>query len=592
MKRKILPIYFSLLVQILLLIPKHSKAGLLYPKASETRETVSLDGIWNFVASPLTDPLIGFRNYWYKRDLTTVDADIHLMPVPSSYNDITQNAAIRDLLGIAWYDRTFFVPKSWKGQRVWLRFSSVHYAAQIYVNGELAMNHEVGHLPFQKEITWLIGFGEENRVTVACDNTLLSNTVPQGTVTQVDTDNGTTYRQDYSFDFFNYAGIHRPVTLYTTPISFIDDITINSTLGDNGYGYVSYNISVVQPDGETTLNISLRDKDGIIVAIAEGKSGILSVEYPRLWWPYLMDPEPGYLYTLRVELLSPIGDVIDIYRQPVGIRTLTWTNTSFLINYKPVYLHGFGRHEDADIRGKGLDFPTILRDYNLIKWVGANAYRTSHYPYADEIMDLADKLGIMIIDECPSVNTELFSTSLLENHKRSLTELISRDKNRPSVIAWSIANEPRTQTYDSGIYFGKIAAHVRSLDLSRPITIALARSVNEDYAGQHLDIISFNRYNAWYQNSGRLDMITKNVIKEATAWHEKYKKPVLMSEYGADTMEGLHIYPEFIWSEEFQVKLMSKHFEAFDALRETGFFIGEFIWNFADFKTAQTFIRV
>lgn len=120
-----------------------------------------------------------------------------------------------------------------------------------------------------------------------------------------------------------------------------------------------------------------------------------------------------------------------------------------------------------------------------------------------------------------------------------------------------------------------------------------------------MDIISFNRYNGWYFNASHLDMIIKNVVGEANGWFEKYNKPVIMSEYGADTMEGLHIvsisnhieanllfgilqYPAFMWSEEFQVKLMSKHFQAFDQLREQGFFIGEFIWNFADFKTAQS----
>ncbi|KAK9710558.1 Glycosyl hydrolases family 2, sugar binding domain [Popillia japonica] len=201
------------------------------------------------------------------------------MPVPSSYNDITQNPAIRDHLGIAWYDRTFFVPKSWRNQRVWLRFSSVHYAAQIYVNGELAMNHEIGHLPFQKEVTHLVVFGDENRVTVACDNTLLSNTVPQGTVTPVDTDNGTTYRQSYTFDFFNYAGIHRPVTLYTTPKSYIDDVTIKTSLDDAGYGYVGYNVSVINLNetDELNVNVALLDKDGIIVAMAEGSVGVLNI---------------------------------------------------------------------------------------------------------------------------------------------------------------------------------------------------------------------------------------------------------------------------------------------------------------------------
>lgn len=97
---------------------------------------------------------------------------------------------------------------------------------------------------------------------------------------------------------------------------------------------------------------------------------------------------------------------VDVYEQPFGIRQLHWTNNTFTINGKPIYIRGVGKHEDSDIRGKGLDLALILRDYNLLKWMGVNAYRTSHYPYAEEIMDLADKLGIMIIDETPAVNTE------------------------------------------------------------------------------------------------------------------------------------------------------------------------------------------
>lgn len=118
--------------------------------------------------------------------------------------------------------------------------------------------------------------------------------------------------------------------------------------------------------------------------------------------------------------------LVDHYKQPFGIRELTYNSTSFTINGKNIYIRGekfytqlankfnvfflltkgFGRHEDSDIRGKGLDLPLIVRDYNLIKWIGANCYRTSHYPYADEIMDLADQQGIMIIDEVPAVDTE------------------------------------------------------------------------------------------------------------------------------------------------------------------------------------------
>lgn len=98
--------------------------------------------------------------------------------------------------------------------------------------------------------------------------------------------------------------------------------------------------------------------------------------------------------------------LLDTYDQLFGIRVLTWDSNSFKVNGKPVYFRGFGRHEDSDIRGKGLDLPLIIRDHNLIRWIGANSYRTSHYPYAEEIMDLADSLGIMIINEVPAVNTK------------------------------------------------------------------------------------------------------------------------------------------------------------------------------------------
>lgn len=106
------------------------------------------------------------------------------------------------------------------------------------------------------------------------------------------------------------------------------------------------------------------------------------------------------------------------------------------------------------IRGKGLDNALLLRDFSLLKWIGANAYRTSHYPYSEESMQFADEHGIMVIDECPSVNTDLFEPQLLENHMSALEQLIHRDRNHASVIAWSIANEPRTKKKSAEDYFG------------------------------------------------------------------------------------------------------------------------------------------
>ncbi|XP_074040769.1 beta-glucuronidase-like isoform X1 [Leptinotarsa decemlineata] len=589
----VFPTWLFLALSFYSTVAEIHKGGILFPRESETRQIVSLDGLWNFIVPNISDPFIGFEQHWYKKALKEVNiSEVLLMPVPASYNDITTDWRIRDHVGLVWYDRTFFVPKFWSEVgRVWLRFGSVSYAAQVWINGQLVMSHEIGHLPFVGEVSQYLKFGKENRVTVACDNTLLADTIPQGTIEELVSGR---LSQSYTFDFFNYAGIDRPVYLYTTPTTYIDDISVSTVALQNSEALLEYDITIIG-FANVSCRVSLIDHNRNVIANSgdyEMAHGILKVENPKLWWPYLMHSSPGYLYTFQVELLDEHRDLVDKYSLPIGIRVLSWTNSSFLINGKSVYLHGFGRHEDSDIRGKGLDFPLIMRDYNLIKWVGANAYRTSHYPYAEEIMDLADEMGIMIIDECPSVNTEIFSETLLAKHKISLTELIKRDKNRPSVIIWSAANEPRTQYLQAKDYFRQVIEHIKQLDASRPTTIVEAQNVNIVQSSSFVDIISFNRYNGWYSNEGNLDVITYYVMQEAREWHNKFNKPVIMQEYGGDTLEGLHFAPPFIWSEEYQVELLSHHFKAFDTLRAEGFFIGEFIWNFADFKTAQTYTRV
>ncbi|XKL61127.1 hypothetical protein PGB90_008184 [Kerria lacca] len=577
------------------------QGGILYPRESESREVKLLDGIWNFRLS--LDPLMGFKEKWFTKDLSKTGSVIP-MPVPSSYNDITMERKIRDHVGIVWYDKTFFVPDSWRqfGYHVWMRFSSVHYAAQVWINGHLAMSHEIGHLPFHREITSFVQFGKQNRVTVAVDNTLLQTTLPQGLLQDLPVEDTVETIQTYTFDFFNYAGIHRSVHLYTTPTIYIDDVKILTDVKTDGTtGLIHYNITIggsFSKEESVMCFVDLLDQDGNFIvrknrnSTLDGLSGTIEVPNAKLWWPYLMHPIPGYMYMLQLQLSQKDSGINDVYRQPVGIRNLKWNATTLTINGKPIYLRGFGRHEDSDIRGKGLDLALITKDYNLIKWIGANAYRTSHYPYAEEIMDFADQQGIMIINECPGVDLVNYSIILRNKHMDSMAELIRRDKNRPSVIMWSIANEPRSQLKEAAEYFRSVVEFVKSYDETRPITAVLNRAENEDEAGQYLDIIGFNRYNSWYSNTGRLEVIREKVEDEAYKWHTKYNKPVFMAEYGADTIPGLHINPSYVWSEEYQVELLSEHFKAFDALRKKQFFIGEMIWNFADFNTAQTVTRV
>ncbi|KAJ3623897.1 hypothetical protein MTP99_017560 [Tenebrio molitor] len=568
----------------------YTEAGILYPRVSETREQISLDGIWNFALTDPTNATKGHDEGWYLRDLRAVDSlDVALMPVPSSYNDIgTDGFGLRDHVGPVWYQRSFIVPTSWTGRRVWIRFSAANYAADVWINGEAAVSHSIGHLPFQAEVTSLVNYGSRSTITVSVDNTMSDTTIPEGSIQEL---NSGRIKQEHKFDYFNYAGIDRPVVLYTTPSTYIDDISVVTDV-DGINGFVNYTVTVEGSD-DVTARIGLVDKDGNEVATDTVLEGSLFIPDANLWWPYLMDPNPGYMYSLEVQLLDTSGTLLDKYEQPVGIRTIFWDSDSVKINNRSIYLRGFGRHEDSDIRGKGLDLPLIIRDHNLIKWIGANAYRTSNYPYAEEIMDLADQLGIMIINECPAVSISNLGGDSLENHKQSLTEMYNRDKNRPSVIMWSAGNEPgnsSAQTTDD--HFREVFAHIHSLDSTRPVTVINFNGRHGNEGGEYIDIIGVNYFSGWSVDVGKLDVVVNNVLKGAQHLRSEFNKPIMITEYGTDTLEGLHMLPSFIWTEEYQTELISRFFQAFDQLRSEGYFIGEMIWSFADFKTDQGINRV
>jgi beta-glucuronidase len=156
-------------------------------------------------------------------------------------------------------------------------------------------------------------------------------------------------------------------------------------------------------------------------------------------------------------------------------------------------------------------------------------------------MDEADAQGIVVIDECPAVGLTAFDDVLLKQHLNTITELIQRDKNRPSVVMWSIANEPNSILVESLDYFKKVAAHAKSLDNTRPITGAIHHPYKTDHFSHSLDVLMINRYFAWYADTGYTQVIHKHVINDFELWFETHNKPIMISEYGADTVPGLHM---------------------------------------------------
>ncbi|MFF2050247.1 beta-glucuronidase [Leifsonia sp. NPDC058194] len=562
---------------------------MLSTRTTPTRDVVTLDGLWRFAPDTAIDD-----NPWAAQLDTALEA-----PVPASYNDLFVDPAIRDHVGVVWYQRKARVPRGWAGERVVLRFGSVTHAAKVYVGDALVAEHVGGYTPFEADLTDVVAAGEEFRLTVAVDNRLTNITIPPGTVT---TGPDGRERQSYLHDFFNYAGIARSVKLVSTPASYIDDIAVTTNL-DGAAGVIDY---AVRAAGEPDVEVRVRalDESGATVATGEGATGTFRIEDVTLW-----QPGAAYLYDLVVEL-TRVGVVVDSYTLPFGVRTVEVRGTEFLINGEPFYFTGFGKHEDTPVRGKGHDDAYLVHDFQLMEWTGANSFRTSHYPYAEEVLDFADRHGIVVVDETAAVGLNLgvqggltgipptptfaeenFGGETKDVHAQHLRELIDRDKNHPSVVMWSIANEPASNEEGAREYFEPLVDLTRALDPTRPVTYAAVMFATpaNDKIGDLFDVLSINRYYGWYVFTGDLATAESVLEQELRGWVQRFGKPIMMSEYGADTQPGLHSVWDMPWTEEYQTDLLATYHRVFDRIPE---FVGEHIWNFADFMTGPGIHRV
>lgn len=560
---------------------------MLYPKINDARTVVDLSGIWDF----RLDNEKGFEEKWMERPLENPER----IAVPASYNDQIEGKEFRDHCGWAFYQKELEIPKILLSQRVVLRFGAVTHKAKVYLNGELLCEHTGGFLPFEAEINDFVKPGK-NLLCVAVDNRVNYSTLPIGNevgaaffgseLPDIPSVNSTVPKPHNApnFDFFNYAGINRPVKIYTTPKAYIRDIVlIPKICGEDAE--VSYTVDC---EGEGDVKITILDEDGKEVACAGGKEGTVTIENARLW-----QPGNAYLYTAKVEF----GE--DMYEELFGVRSIEIKGTKFLINGKPFYFKGFGKHEDSEVHGRGMNEPMNVKDLSLMRWLGANSFRTSHYPYAEEMLNLCDRMGIVVIDETTAVglnfgwNDEGYSMfKTHEHHKQVIRDLIARDKNHPCVAVWSIANEPDTEKQPQAAhdYFMPLYHLAHECDpQDRPVTLVICQNdYTQDITAPEMDIICANRYYGWYVFSGDLDAAERAMREEMKYW-AKLGKPWMITEYGADTVAGIHMATGNMFSEEYQVD----YYKAINkVLDECDFVVGEHAWNFADFATIQGTLRV
>lgn len=529
------------------------------PENSRSRESINLDGIW--MAEPL-----GLPGDWPVP-----------VAVPGSWNEQLGELGLMNFTGSVRYTRQVFVPERSAGRRIALHFGSADYAADVFWNGSKVGQSGSPKLPFSVELTGIARAGElgELMVVVTC---ALPEHGPMQRVTSEDYVNERRPKDEYwpavRFDFFPFGGLNRSVSLNLLPELCLGPPVIRTAWA------VSGGVLDVTCPGANRLLL-----EGAGVNRQEVSSGNVGEVKP---W----SPDAPNLYTLTLQKLNAEGEIEDEISRRIGFRTFEIAGQTALLNGAPFELRGFGKHEDTPIAGRGVNLPYLVKDFRLLKWVGANSVRTSHYPYDEAFLDLADEVGILVISEVFSVNLDFRRTDErdLAAHKDAVSKLVLRDGHHACVIAWSLANEPgylgEAQYRErSAPYWRELFSHARTVDGSRPLTVANVQYAGiDDPAFDESDFLSINRYFGWYTEPGQIGRACNRLVETLDVLSARHSKPIFLAEFGADAVAGMHSTTDQMWTEDYQSDLIEAYWRVIDTHPAC---MGGHVWNFADFRTAQ-----
>ena len=489
------------------------------------RKITNLDGRWHYIVDPFNTGE-GGRFYFNKMQENPdelLEYDFSTAPtinVPGDWN--SQKNELQYYEGIVWYQRDFELHPQ-MGKRYFLNFGAVNYKAEVYLNGRLLGSHEGGFTPFQFEISDKIVDGN-NFVVIKADNTRYAENVPSE-----------------NYDWWNYGGITRDVVLAEMNETYINDYSLQLT-GDmkNVTGYVQ--LKGMQTSQEVTVQIL---EANLQIKIPTNSSGRATFIFPIKNVEY-WTPENPQLYTIKIIAKT------DTTTDRIGFRTIETKGKDILLNGKSVFLRGVCLHEENPLipgkpRSKG-DLKMLL---SWAKELNCNYVRLAHYPHNEYVSQLADEMGLLLWEEIPVYwDIEWNNGLTYENAKQQMSELIYRDKNRASVIIWSIGNEtPNTETRLK--FMSDLADHVRRMDTTRLVSAALLGGIDStktfrlnDSLASKLDVLSFNEYIGWYgQNAADIPQYRFDINAD---------KPIVISEFGAEALGGFNADTATRFSEEMQ----------------------------------------
>jgi beta-glucuronidase len=490
----------------------------------EGRCCTSLNGNWKFLIDPMESG-IGAKFYLDKEytDKFTYRKynfeEAETLIVPGDWN--TQRPELLYYEGTIWYRKKFEYQLE-KEKRFFLYFGAVNYESTVYLNGEELGKHVGGYTPFNFEITQKLRDGE-NSLVVKVSNKRHPDGVPE-TV----------------FDWWNFGGITRSVILIEIPETFIRDYSLHLSNKDmnliKGWVQLDGNKKNVQVNIEIP-ELKIRH---IVNTDDSGKAMIEFEAKPEYW-----SPENPKLYS--VNIISTTDEI----SENIGFRKIETQGKEILLNGEKTFLRGVNIH--AQVYGRNAhsreDAALLL---GWAKELGCNFVRLAHYPHSEEMIRVAEQMGVMVWEEIPVYwQIEWENPVTYANAENQLEEIITRDKNRANIVIWSIANET-PQTDNRLTFLAKLVKRTRELDETRLVSSALSgirdmkpyHKTLTDKLVDHLDVLSFNQYFGWFM--GTTELCDKIV------WEFNADKPLLMTEFGASAPFDMHGDKTEKYTEEYQ----------------------------------------
>ncbi len=513
--------------------------------------------------------------------------------------------------GVAWYRRTFTLPDEAENAHLRLRFEAVFYRARVWLNGEHLGEHEGGYTPFEFDVSETARPDTENVITVQVDNLRATDRIPA------------ILWPDWSFDWWNYGGIVRDVSLRLSSRAFIAHqqivavphlVAIDEAEAAMITATVTINNAFTEPlEGTLTADV-LDDAAGLSVldtlptspvSLSPGQSIEVEltavIQAPKLW--HFDHP---HLYRWSAALVTADGQTLHTDEDTFGVRLVELKDAQFYLNGEPMRLVGLTRHADSPEYGLAETVTVMTADYDGLKRLNMVFSRPVHYPQSEFILDYCDRNGILLIPEVPAwqlTAAQMADPDMLELAQQQLSEMIAADFNHPSVWAWSVGNEFQSTTGPGHEYVREMIDLAKSLDPTRPVGFAshrLATQPQQD-ATDLADFVLMNQYfGSWHSPKDRLDRALDDIH---SAWPDKV---VIISEYGfephwntlwgppSDSLDPERYYfiPEDMpsESEEADVQRRQVIVEQMEVFRSKPFVAGAIFWTYQDYRTPSGFM--